>query len=865
MQPTSVRRGVALVLLAALAAGILPRSVSAGTPAPTDRVVLADRFRTLEEATAAGSLDRAVSEKLRAKGSVDALVTFDADPVLAGATAVAGNGPDRSRKIIASIAPAFRGMKERALTAAGRGAALLRDYETLATVFVRIRSASALLRLLSAEGVTGVREDRLHKRALAESLALVDQPEAAAAGYKGSNTSVAVLDTGVDYTRTAFGSCSAPGGTCKVAFARDFAPEDNLRDADPQLHGTNVSGIVLGVAPDAKVLGLDVFRAEGAYTSDINAAMNWVVANHATYRIRAMNLSLGSTEYRTGTCWHSPSAPGFASARAVGVLPVVAAGNDAYDSTGFHNGIGDPACAPGALSVGAVYDGDISPYTFGCGDRTTAADRVTCFSQTGPNLGMLAPGACITAADVGEGDCYGGTSQAAPHVAGAAAVLAAKKPAATPTQVEAALKGSGPSITDSRPTPSVTKRRLEVDAAVQALLAQPPSVSWEPPLHVTRQGTWSFGSSLSRTTSYLHTVYTDGNPSYLMVGHRRSMNGGASWSPTVRLNPSTEHGEWASSASAGSYVYAAWTSLANPASSTASRVVWFRRNTNQGRPTYWTARKQITPSAGRVDQASIAASGAYVYVVWTDSATGTIKFRRSTDRGVTWSSPVNVGSTTNSDFYGRTGLQTIASAGGNVAIAWMANPHGALKAKISRNYGASFPSTPTSLDTDSMDGASVAALGSRVAFAWTDLNSYGSGAARLRVWEAGAWKTTAPRTVSAASFSPSGFYKLGYDPAVALVGTSGVGVAWSACRRPDCSDSATSLLGIDLLYRESANNGGTWKPQVIVGNSAETNLRRVHDGADIEWASATKRYIAYNGRTTDFSTQMYQRNATGPL
>jgi subtilisin family serine protease len=95
---------------------------------------------------------------------------------------------------------------------------------------------------------------------LAESLPLVYQPNISNAGSAGNGTTVAVLDTGVDYTHPAFGSCSAPGvpAECKISIAQDIAPDD--ANLDDNGHGTNVAGIVLGVAPGARVAALDVFR-----------------------------------------------------------------------------------------------------------------------------------------------------------------------------------------------------------------------------------------------------------------------------------------------------------------------------------------------------------------------------------------------------------------------------------------------------------------------------------------------------------------------------------------------------------------------------------------------------------------------------
>lgn len=102
----------------------------------------------------------------------------------------------------------------------------------------------------------------------------------------------------------------------------------------------------------------------------------------------------------------------------------VAAGNHGMESGIFREGLAHPACTRGALSVGGVYDADHGsrPWSIGCTDATTAADQIACFSQSASYLGVLAPGAFITAAELR----YAGTTQATPHVAGAVAALAAK-------------------------------------------------------------------------------------------------------------------------------------------------------------------------------------------------------------------------------------------------------------------------------------------------------------------------------------------------------------------------------------------------------------------------------------------------------
>ena len=349
---------------------------------------------------------------------------------------------------------------------------VVRGYSAFPVSLVRVQSARALLGLLNRPLVQSVSADGTLYPALTESLPLIHQPDAAAAGQTGAGTAVAIIDTGVDYTNPAFGSCSAPGATgCKVVYAQDFGGDDGQLDDNG--HGTNVAGIVAGVAPSTRILGLDVFNGGTTRYSDVLAAVNFAITNQAAFNVRALNLSLGSpfTYYSTECTSANPFVTAFANARAAGILPVVAAGNEAYANHSFHSGVSFPACTPGAVRVGAVYDANIGGVQWGsapddCSDATTAPDKITCFSQTGPLLTVLAPGALITAAGITEG----GTSQAAPHVAGTAAVLAGASPTASVDTIQSAIANSGPTITD--PRDGTTRHRLDVAGALNALGTQ---------------------------------------------------------------------------------------------------------------------------------------------------------------------------------------------------------------------------------------------------------------------------------------------------------------------------------------------------------------------------------------------------------
>ena len=339
---------------------------------------------------------------------------------------------------------------------------LVTDYSHLPMSFRRFRSLAALNALLARPEVKDVYwNDALHA-VLAQSLPLINQPAVAGAGYTGSGSTVAVIDDGIDYARAAFGSCTAPGtpAGCHVIVDMDFG--SGTTDTS---HGTNVSAIVLGVASAAQIAMLNAFSGTSALTSDIISAINWAVAHRTAYNIVAINMSLGDGGKNTQTCqggnaFYTP----VTSAINAGISVVAAAGNDAYT-----NALNKPACTPGVISVGAVYDSDLSNQgypngvTWGslCTDSTTAADKIVCFSDTASFLTMLAPGAMITAAGITDG----GTSQASPHVAGAVAVLRAAFPQDPLGQTLARLTGSGVMITDTRNGINITKPRLNLLAA----------------------------------------------------------------------------------------------------------------------------------------------------------------------------------------------------------------------------------------------------------------------------------------------------------------------------------------------------------------------------------------------------------------
>ena len=254
------------------------------------------------------------------------------------------------------------------------------------------------------------------------------------AGIDGTGFSVVIVDTGIDLDHPFFGSdADGDGISDRIVYSYDFSGANDSDASDHNGHGSNVSSIVAssdsqltGMAPGANIIHLKVFpdSGGGATGHDIEEALQWVVAHAGEYNIASVNLSLGYGNFsyvRNNTSW----ADEFAALESLDVIAVAAAGNSYY-SFDSETGISAPAADPAVITVGAVFDHNIGRVSYGGGAtaQTSGPDVITPFSQRHPYLvDVFAPGAPITGAGPNGGLLtQHGTSQATPHVAGAAAL-----------------------------------------------------------------------------------------------------------------------------------------------------------------------------------------------------------------------------------------------------------------------------------------------------------------------------------------------------------------------------------------------------------------------------------------------------------
>ena len=316
------------------------------------------------------------------------------------------------------------------------------EYSHLPLSFMRLKSVTALDALLADNRIR-----KIHKNApkypVLDSVSsnFVNQPVAAGRGFTGAGGTVAVIDTGVNYTLSDFGSCTAPGvpAGCKVSYYDNFAGTGTSLDANG--HGTNVAGIVAGLAPGASIRALNVFGSNSS-TSDalIIAAINNTIAAKATVNIVAINMSLGDgINHGNGLgsdCQQSVFNAPVYNALQANIKVVAASGNNA-----FNNGVNLPACTPGTTAVGAVYDQAFGSAQYSiCTDTSPGPDQVTCFANLPPVTStnsfnnaynfVVAPGVNITAGGVADS----GTSQATPFASAAFALHNSAIPALTSAQ-----------------------------------------------------------------------------------------------------------------------------------------------------------------------------------------------------------------------------------------------------------------------------------------------------------------------------------------------------------------------------------------------------------------------------------------------
>jgi subtilisin family serine protease len=321
-----------------------------------------------------------------------------------------------------------------------------REYYGIFNGFAAEISIEDIKKLKKISYIKAVYPDQKVRALLMDSVPLINATKvwqmqnASGENITGKNVKVAIIDTGIDYTHPDLGG--GFGQAHKVIAGWDFYNNDS-DPMDDHGHGTHVAGIVAangslkGVAPDAQLMAYKVLDSNGSGPSSyviagIEKAVDPDGDPLTDDGADIISISLGE--------WGDPDDPlsqSVDNANDAGVLVVVAAGNMGPPK----NTIASPGVAKNALTVGA----------------TDKLDVIVSFSSRGPVIWansslikpeVVAPGVNIYST-VPSGTCalcspskyriLSGTSMAAPHVSGAAALLLQLHPDWTPEELKSAL------------------------------------------------------------------------------------------------------------------------------------------------------------------------------------------------------------------------------------------------------------------------------------------------------------------------------------------------------------------------------------------------------------------------------------------
>ncbi|WP_305789698.1 S8 family serine peptidase [Symbioplanes lichenis] len=249
-----------------------------------------------------------------------------------------------------------------------------------------------------------------------------------------------VIDGGINLPHSDFAG--------RIRSGRDFIDNDDTA-TDCKGHGTHVAGTIggttYGVAKNVELVAVRVLDCQGTgTTATVMAGIDWVTADHAAGTPAVANMSLNGRRY-------APEEEAITRSIADGITYVVSAGND----SGADACANSPAGVPAAITVGA----------------TGPDDQRAAFSNIGPCVDLFAPGVDIVSSSIGSDTATAtgsGTSMAAPHVTGAAALILADHPDYTPAQVADELTAGATTGVVGEPGAGTPNRLLHVDATPPA-------------------------------------------------------------------------------------------------------------------------------------------------------------------------------------------------------------------------------------------------------------------------------------------------------------------------------------------------------------------------------------------------------------
>ena len=284
--------------------------------------------------------------------------------------------------------------------------------------------------------------------------ALVDADDLHEMGVTGDNVTVAILDSGMQYSEELQ---KDPNRVNRVRGAYNAISNEEGKRLDKHGHGSHMASIILNtdtsdeteprfnsIAPDVDVVVVKAFDKNGQGTyADVIRGLEWILNHRAEHDIRVLNLSFSAPPQ--SHYWEDPLNQAVMAAWKAGIVVVASAGNTGPDPMS----IGVPGNNPYVITVGAMTD-EYTPT-----DRSD--DRLTSFSAAGPTYegfvkpDVVAPGGHMTALtriksklagqhpefhDNGKYFTMSGTSQSAAVVSGVVALMIQRDQGLSPDEVK---------------------------------------------------------------------------------------------------------------------------------------------------------------------------------------------------------------------------------------------------------------------------------------------------------------------------------------------------------------------------------------------------------------------------------------------
>jgi len=460
---------------------------------------------------------------------------------------------------------------------------------------------------------------------------------------------------------------------------------NNNKVQDDHYHGTHTAGIigahtnngagVAGVCWYCQIMPVKVLdSANFGWYSWWISGIDYAVKNGA----RLINMSLGGTSYSKALedeinyAWNS------------GVLPIAAMGNDTLhdDSTKFY-----PAAYANVIAVGATANSDERMVKGQKGSRA--------WSMWGSWIDVCAPGNAVYSTKYDDGYAYlWGTSMAAPHVTGVAALMLSRNPDLTNSQVKSILQSTAKD--PGAPGFDVYFGHGRVNA-YQALRQVPWLPGWTAEAQLASDYNGCEEADVAVVGQYVHVVYIGRSTSAIGLYYRRSTNGGQTWEVARLLSAMTYN--WADFhpqiAASGNRVRVVFHDKRG-----TYNAIYLKQSTDYGAT--WGSDIAVSNTSADAMRPDVCMSGDTIHVVWDGG------YRRSTNGGSSWDA-INTSVTG----------QAIACANGRVYVIGHTQVSGAYKLTFQRYNGTSWESAVQfASNGTSWPNPDVAADGNNVYIVW---------------------------------------------------------------------------------------------------------------------------------------------------